>query len=142
MTTPRAALLGLIAASASSLACKAESVARASPPASSAPTAEGHFCNLGVFTPAEWERHKTLVPKLAAATTGRVELGDGYEFVFSGQFKEAGEWLDGVRRCCPTVRYDLAFEPRGGVAKMRITGATGAKDFIRAEFDPLFPKER
>jgi hypothetical protein len=140
MTTSRTALAALIAASASSLACKSESVAKASPPPSSAPTAEGHFCNLGVFTPIEWERHKELVPKLAAATTGQIELADGYEFVFSGHFKEAGEWLDGVRRCCPTVRYDVAFEPRAGVAKLRITGTNGAKDFIRAEFDRLFPK--
>ncbi len=142
MTMPRTALAALIAASASPLACKSESVARASPPASSAPTAEGHFCNLGVFTPIEWERHKSLVPKLAAATTAHLELADGYQFVFSGQFKEAGEWLDGVRRCCPTVRYDAAFEPRSGVATLRITGANEAKGFIRAEFDSLFRNGR
>jgi hypothetical protein len=117
--------------------CRPESAAQASP-ASSAPS--GHYCKLGVFTKEEWARHKSLVPKLAAATTARRELENGYEFQFSGVFKEAGEWLDGVRRCCPTVEYRVTFAPQGGPASMQVTGSDGAKDFIREEFAPLFSK--
>jgi hypothetical protein len=114
-------------------ACK---TAEASPPPTPTPT--GHYCNLGVFTPEEHAHLKSLVPKLVAATTTRKELPNGYAFEFSGQFKEAGEWLDSVRRCCPTVEYEVAFAPRGGPASMRITGGAGAKEFIREEFAPLF----
>jgi hypothetical protein len=123
------------------LGCKAESVARAAA-GGEEPKPTGHYCNLGAFTPAEAERHRALVPKLASSTTARVELADGYAFKFSGQFREAGEWLDGVRRCCPTVKYQLDFEPNAGVAWLRVTGTNGAKDFIREEFRPLFGDPR
>jgi hypothetical protein len=89
---------------------------------------------LGVFAAGEWQRHKSLVPQLAASITGRQELEDGYLLRFSGQFKNAGEWLDGVRRCCPTIRYQVGFEPQAGMASLRITGERGAKEFIREEF--------
>jgi hypothetical protein len=138
MTNARAALAAIAGLTSTfSLSCKSESVAQASPPAGEV-RPSGHYCNLGVFTPVEWERHKSLVPKLAAATTDRLELADGYEFKFSGQFKEAGEWLDGVRRCCPTVRYQVEFETQTGPARLRVTGGAGAKEFIRAEFNQLF----
>jgi hypothetical protein len=105
------------------------------------PAPAGHYCNLGVFTPEERAHlEEELVPKLAAATTRATELDDGYAFQVSGQFKEAGEWLDAVRRCCPTIAYDVAFSPQRGPATMKITGGAGAKEFIREEFAPLFRK--
>jgi hypothetical protein len=105
---------------------------------SSGPTPTGHYCDLGALSPEETARLKALVPKLAAATTDHRELENGYEFGFSGQFKEAGELVDGARRCCPTVAYDVSFAPRSGPASLKITGGPGAKEFIREEFAPLF----
>ncbi|HEY6180084.1 MAG TPA: hypothetical protein VIX73_36835 [Kofleriaceae bacterium] len=112
--------------------------AKAAPPAASADAPSGHYCNLGVFTREEHERHRALVVKFRAAVSASHELANGYSFDFGGQFKEAGEWIDGVRRCCPTVDYHVDFAARGGPAVLRITGGDGAKDFIREEFKPLF----
>jgi hypothetical protein len=136
------AAAGLLGLGLLGFGCKSESTALAAlpPGASAGPT--GQYCNLGVFTPTEWQRHKALVPQLAAATTERQELEDGYLFRFSGQFKNAGEWLDGVRRCCPTIRYQVDFDPHAGMASLRVTGETGAKEFIREEFAALLGTKR
>src|SRR5262245_22034876 len=109
----------------------------ASPPAHAGDAPKGHYCNLGVFTREEHERHRMLVGKAHAAVSASHELANGYSFDFDGQFKEAGELIDGVRRCCPTVDYHLEFTARGGPAMLRITGGDGAKEFIREEFKPL-----
>ena len=97
----------------------------------------GHYCDLGYFTPEGLTRHKALVEKIAAAVTESEELENGYLFKFSGQFREAGDWLDGVRGCCPTVEYSVAFAPHSGPVTMRITGGAGAKEFIREEFSRI-----
>ena len=97
----------------------------------------GHYCNLGVFTPAGLQRHRDLVPQLAGAITERRELPNGYAFKFSGKFEAAGEWLDGTRRCCPTLDYQIEFTRQAGTAWLRVTGGAGAKEFIREEFRAL-----
>jgi hypothetical protein len=96
-----------------------------------------HYCNLGFFTPEGLTRHKALVEKLAAAVTESDELENGYLFKFSGQFREAGEWLDGARGCCPTIEYTATFAAQSGPATLRITGGAGAKEFIREEFSKI-----
>lgn len=131
-------VLGCAACTSSSGATPAPSATSATPaaaPAATPPT--GHYCNLAVFTPEEHARHQALVPKLAAAVTARHELDNGYSFDFPGTVKEAGEWLDGVRRCCPTVDFDLVASAHQGPAVLRITGVD-AKPFIREEFGRLF----
>jgi hypothetical protein len=89
---------------------------------------------MGFFTPEGLARHKALVPKVAAAVTARQELENGYLFRFSGQVKEAGEWIDGVRGCCATLDYAVTFSANAGPSTLRITGGPGAKEFIREEF--------
>ncbi|HKB08957.1 MAG TPA: hypothetical protein VKF61_11810 [Candidatus Polarisedimenticolia bacterium] len=104
------------------------------PEAAQAGAPTTHYCNMGFFTPEGLARHKALVEKIAAAVTESDELENGYLFKFSGQFREAGEWLDGARGCCPTVEYTLTFATQSGPATLRITGGPGAKEFIREEF--------
>jgi hypothetical protein len=140
MKAPTVSLMVVLAATLSS-GCKPEGSARANPPPTEANAPAGHYCNLGAFTPAEHARHKELVPLLAASIRERRELPDGYALSFSGQFKEAGEFVDGARRCCPTLHYQLDFEPQGGPVWLRITGGAGAKDFIREEFRQILSKD-
>jgi hypothetical protein len=101
----------------------------------------GHYCNMGVFTASALKRHQELVPALVGKVSSWRELPNGYVFQFSGTFENAGEWLDGVRRCCPTLNYQVDFAPQGGNAQLRITGTNGAKEFIREEFDRIFVKK-
>jgi len=94
----------------------------------------GHYCNMGFFTPEGVKRFDVLVQKIVAAVTESEELENGFLFRFSGQFREAGEWIDGARGCCPTIEYSVAFAPQSGPVTLRITGGAGAKEFIREEF--------
>jgi hypothetical protein len=126
-------LLVLIVASA----CRPDPTAEAAPappPASAA----GHYCDLGVFTKQEHARHRELVAKFKTLVRATHELPDGYSFDFPGAFKEAGEWLDGTRRCCPTLKFALEFSPQTGAATLRATFDAAAKPFIREEFAQLF----
>jgi hypothetical protein len=117
-------------------ACNGETAAVADPPA--APTkVAGHYCHVGALTPAEWQHLKGLVPGLVAATVAHDELPDGYAFRIHGTFKELGEWLDAVRRCCPSIAYHLDLAPELGDATLRIVGDNDAKAFIREEFKVL-----
>ena len=109
--------------------------------ASAADTPPGHYCNMGVFTATSLKRHQELVVELMSAMDGRRELPNGYAFKFSGRFAAAGEWLDGVRRCCPTLDYQVDFERQAGTAWLRVTGDAGAKEFIRNEFHQLVEKK-
>ena len=116
-------------------ACTSEPAAiAADPPAA---TVAGHYCHVGALTKDEWARLKALVPQLVAATFAREELPDGYAFKVHGSFKELGEWLDAVRRCCPSISYHLDLAPDLGDATLRIVGTNDAKAFIREEFKVL-----
>jgi hypothetical protein len=123
-----------------SLSCKPE--AKASPARTGAEAPAGHYCNMGVFTPASLARFKELISKMVASVTTARELENGYVFSFSGQAREAGEWLDDARLCCSTLHYEVAFDPNAGPATLAITGSPGAKEFVREEFAPFFEKER
>jgi hypothetical protein len=42
-------------------------------------------------------------------------------------------WVDGERRCCPFLRFEIDKEPLEGPLWLRLTGAPGVKDFLQAE---------
>jgi hypothetical protein len=105
------------------------------------PEANGHYCNLSVFTTAELERLKTLADKAARDVSARKDLDNGYAFQFSGELKEIGEWIDEVRRCCPTLRYEVTYEAHQGPVEIKVTGDDGARTFIHEEFRRLFEKK-
>jgi len=144
---------GFLAALAASVTLVAFACARQALPGARAaeaserpatPTASpsgGHYCNMGFFTPETLARHKALTVKLAAAITNVDELPNGYAFTFSGQLREAGEWLDGVRGCCPTVEYSARFATESGPSVLSISGGGDAKEFIREEFAHIFPRK-
>src|SRR5215467_10748318 len=108
MTSPTyLAMLVLIAAPA----CNEAAANPDSPPTKTV----GHYCHVGALTSAEWKHlSKDLVPQLVAATAGHDEQPDGYSFRIHGTFHELGAWLDLVRRCCPSIAYDLSLTPELG----------------------------
>jgi len=111
------------------------SAAPAAAPAATPPT--GHYCNLAVFTPAERARLKELGGKMHDAITAIHELDNGFSFELPGTMKETGEWVDGERRCCSTLDYNVTIAAHTGPVVVRITGVD-AKPFIREEFGRLF----
>ncbi len=94
------------------------------------------FCNRHAFTPAEREAHGRLSQELLAAVRETVELENGFALRMDGQsatLSNLARWVDGERRCCPFLRFEIDQEPQNGPRWLRLTGAPGVKDFLRAE---------
>lgn len=62
------------------------------------------------------------------------ELEDGYAFRFPGSdewFRTLAEYALYERGCCPFVHFELALEPEGGTAWLRMRGGEDVKRFVR-----------
>src|SRR5579872_6114965 len=99
--------------------------------------ATGNFiCNLGAMNQQERERYASLSRKLFNASEHRRELDNGYAFRVATEkisLPEIAEWIALERRCCPFFNLLIEAEPHTGPVWLRMTGAEGIKDFIRAE---------
>ncbi|HEX9501697.1 MAG TPA: hypothetical protein VGA10_08595 [Thermoanaerobaculia bacterium] len=99
-------------------------------------------CDRLALSPEIRKRHfEVLGPALRAVKLAVRELPDGYEFEFPSDAKTLPmleEWIAQERLCCPFFDIDLRLERAGGPAWMRLTGRTGTKDFIRADFSAWF----
>jgi hypothetical protein len=65
------------------------------------------------------------------------ELRDGYEFQFPADpvtFRLVAEWAAGEHLCCPFFDIDLRQEREQGAFWMRLSGRSGVKQFIEADF--------
>ena len=119
--------------------------AAAAPAASAAPSAtsatsdeDGHYCDARAFSPALMKRKAELLAQVVTVAGAPQELANGYSFTVPGTFRETGEWIDGLRGCCPTLDIEVRFAAKRGASVVRLTGRAGAKEFIRAELEPLF----
>jgi hypothetical protein len=93
-------------------------------------------CNLGVMNPEERARYIALSRKLMSAREERRELGNGYAFKLTSQkisLMEIAEWITFERRCCPFFNLQIEAEPNNGSIWLRMTGASGVKEFILSE---------
>jgi hypothetical protein len=64
----------------------------------------------------------------------RGDLPDGLAFRFAADaFEQVARFVANERRCCPFLRFEIAVEPDGGPAWLRMTGPAGTRDFLRAE---------
>lgn len=100
------------------------------------PAGEERFaCNMNAMTKSERAAHQKLSRKLLDAVEARSELRNGYAFRLpSRAFMTAAEWVSLERRCCPFFTFELELAADGGPVWLRVTGARGIKEFIRAEF--------
>jgi hypothetical protein len=101
-------------------------------------TAQSKFyCNIKALATAERARHKELSDKLLAARNETIETPTGYEFQFSPKdvsLAELAEWAVAESKCCPFFDFHIDLEREGALVCLRLTGAEGVKQFIRAEF--------
>jgi len=101
-------------------------------------TTQGKFyCNTKALNPSERARHKLLTDKLVAQRTRIVETEKGYEFQYSPStvsLPELAEWVLVESKCCPFFDFHLDLENQGSLLCLRLTGAKGVKEFVRAEF--------
>ena len=95
-----------------------------------------HFaCDMAALTKAERATHHQLSQRLFGAVEDQRELRNGYAFRLPAKtFMAAAQWVALERRCCPFFAFELELAEDGGPLWLRVTGAEGIKEFIRAEF--------
>lgn len=95
------------------------------------------YCDQGALTPAVRKRHfDVLGPALIAKRVRVRELPDGYEFQLPSDattYKEAAEYIDAERLCCPFFNISLRVTPEGGPLWLSFTGRPGTKEFIAGD---------
>ena len=94
------------------------------------------YCNLKALKAQERERYEQLSKKLAGGVAETRELRDGYAFRLESSISlmEAAEWADMESRCCPFFDIQVERQRERGPLWLRLTGRSGVKEFIRAEF--------
>jgi hypothetical protein len=101
-------------------------------------TVNGFCCDISAMTREQRGRYETLRAKLEAAVISVAELGDGYGLrMRDGAIPpdELVEWIGFEQKCCPF--FTLTASEQSGSLILLITGPTGVKDFIRAEFSAI-----
>lgn len=107
-------------------------------------------CDLGVFTPQQRARLRGLAQQVFDACRDAEELPDGYRLRFPTQASEAGgaalalsiaEWITLERLCCPCITFAIEFEEERGPIAVRMTGRSGIKPFLLAEFKGRIAKK-
>ena len=83
------------------------------------------------------ERGEEISTNILSEVQQRIELEDGYEFLFPGTDASAAKLLQFVtseRDCCRFFTFELIFEPNLGPIKLRLRGPEGTKGFIENSF--------
>ena len=99
--------------------------------------ATGFYCNMGVLTKVDRERHDQLMRRLEAARIEIQELPDGFAFQLRGELvslAELAEWISYESKCCPFFDFEIQLERDNGPLWLKLRGKEGIKPFIRAEF--------
>jgi hypothetical protein len=95
-------------------------------------------CDRSALTAADRKRHfDELGPTLRGMIKSIRELPDGYEFQFPADpatFRLIAEWAAGEHLCCPFFEIDLRQEREKGAFWVRLSGRSGVKQFIEADF--------
>jgi len=92
-------------------------------------------CDLSALDRAEQIRRAELARQVVSRSAATVETADGFALRFDDDaalMRNALEWIGLERRCCPFLRFELAFEPDGGPLWLRLGGAAGVKEFLAA----------
>ncbi len=96
---------------------------------------EQYTCNMMALTSAEQASYQQLAQTLFASIQEKKELRDGYAFRLQpDKLVDVAQWISFERQCCPFFDFELEVPKDGGPVWLRITGAKGIKEFIRAEF--------
>src|SRR4051812_20683394 len=94
-------------------------------------------CNLKAISAAERPRYNEPVNHIRAAIRDRSEISSGYAFKLNSKIvtlPEAAEWVAMERLCCPFLTLQLSASGDMADWGLTLTGATGIKQLIAAEF--------
>lgn len=91
-------------------------------------------CDMTAIPVAERAAHHAMTRHVIAAATTIRESSDGFVFELSaGEFDTVARFVAKERRCCPFLTFVVTARGEQPEVELRITGPTGAKDFIRTE---------
>jgi hypothetical protein len=92
-------------------------------------------CDQTAIPAEERVAHHALIRRLMTHAVEEIaELPDGLAFRFPAhEYGAVIEFVGRERLCCPFLRFALDVSPEHGPIHLRVTGAKGVKDFIRAE---------
>ncbi|MEP6896842.1 MAG: hypothetical protein ABI986_14655 [Chloroflexota bacterium] len=92
-------------------------------------------CDLTAIPASEREEHIVTAPQLIQTAQEVRELPDGYALRFlnePGKFLALAKYIENERLCCPFFNFGLDLEPNGGALWLRLTGAEGVKELLKA----------
>jgi len=91
-------------------------------------------CDLSAIPAAERGAHEEVTRRLISAATTIHESGEGFKLEFSAdEHATVTQFVARERLCCPFLTFVVAAAPDARGVELRISGPTGAKQFIRAE---------
>jgi hypothetical protein len=93
-------------------------------------------CNLQAMSGEEREQHELLSRQLFALVAEVREVRDGYAFRLAGPISLVivAQWVELESKCCPFFDFNVALGRQQGPLWLRVTGQSGVKKAIRAEF--------
>jgi hypothetical protein len=92
-------------------------------------------CDMTAIPAAERPAHHELIRRLMDHLLEETrELPDGLEFRFpADEYDSVVRFVARERLCCPFLSFTVDVTPGRGPLCLRLTGAEGVKDFMRAE---------
>jgi hypothetical protein len=92
-------------------------------------------CDMTAIPVADRAAHHQLIRRLMTKAVENIrELPDGFAFRFpADEYQAVTEFVARERLCCPFLAFTLELLPDQGPLVLRLTGAEGVKEFIRAE---------
>ena len=100
-------------------------------------------CDMTAIPTDKRGAHHALIRRLITEALQEVsELPDGLTFRFpAAEYDAVTEFVGRERLCCPFLTFTIELSPERGPLILRLTGAEGVKDFIRAELHlPTVPR--
>jgi hypothetical protein len=91
-------------------------------------------CNIDAIAAEDWDRHVAVGTHVFASVQEVQTLSDGYALRLpaeSAMLRDVAEYISNERLCCAFVHFTVDVEPAGGPFWLRLTGAEGAKDYMR-----------
>jgi len=91
-------------------------------------------CDKTAIPPGERGAHQAVTRHVVTAATVIRDSGEGFVFELpAGEYDAVTRFVAKERLCCPFLTFVVTARAEPPQVELRITGPTGAKEFIRAE---------
>ena len=98
------------------------------------------YCDLKALSDEQRAEYQKLLPKLVKMSQGVNEIEHGFRVHFAqseDNLIQAAQFMFFEGRSCPFIDFELRVGGEEKQANLDLNGPSGAKDFLRAELQPL-----